>query len=88
MATMTTNELKKGDYVGFNTGGYGQLADNTKGNVRKVFIGGELVKVHSFNITRYLASDGEWYGVTHTDIQKTKKATTGVMFGTFNGFGF
>ena len=83
-----TNELKKGCYVGFNTGGYGQLADNAKGNVRKVFIGGELVKVNTFNIMSYLASDNEWHGVSHTPIQTTRKVVSEVYFGEFKGFGF
>ena len=85
---MTTNELKKGCYVGFNTGGYGQLTDNAKGDVRKVVIGGELTNVHSYNITSYLASDGEWHIVKHTPIQETKKETEMVIFGEFKGFGF
>ena len=85
---MMTNDLKKGCYVGFNTGGYGQLADNGKGNVRKVFIGGELVRVNTFNIVSYLASDNQWYEISHTPIQKTKEATSGVIFGEFKGFGF
>jgi len=83
----TTNDLKKGNYVGFNTGGYGQLADNAKGNIRKIFIGGELVRVHSYNITSYLADDRNWYPVEHTPIQKTKKATSSVIVGEFQWFG-
>jgi len=85
---MLTNELKKGDCVGFNTGGWGQVADNVKGDVRSVLIGNELVRVHSYNIISYRASDGGWYSIDHSPVQRTRKAADSVIFGEFKGFGF
>ncbi len=84
---MKTNELRKGDCVEFNTGGWGQIADNSKGDVRAVLIGNELVKVHSYNIISYRVGS-EWFPVDHTPVQRTKRATSAVYFGEFKGFGF
>ncbi len=84
---MTTNDLKKGDCVGFNTGGWGQLMDNVKGDLRTVLIGNELMRVHSYNIISYRVGE-EWLPVDHTPVQRTKRATPAVYFGEFKGFGF
>lgn len=84
---MKTNELKQGDIVGFDTGGWGEIVDNSKGDIRNVLIGGELVKVHSHNITKYLASDNQWYSVEHTTVQKVQRNRDPVYIGEFEWFG-
>lgn len=71
MATVKTNELKKGVRIQLANGWYGTMADNMKGNTRMATIEGnytETGSVYAHDIKRAMV-DNVWVDVEHTPAQ-------------------
>lgn len=87
---VTTNDLRVGTRVMFDSGGWGILMDCRKGNKRKVDIGGDLCEVRASSIYSYW-DDGvqEWVGVALTRAQLEAKVPVYIgEMGSFLPYGF
>lgn len=71
MATVKTNDLKKGARIQLNNGWYATIADNMKGNTRMATVEGiytETGSVYAHDIKK-AHIDGVWLDIEHTPAQ-------------------
>ena len=75
MATVKTNDLKKGARIQLNNGWFGTMADNARGNTRMATVEGiytETGSVYAHDIKR-AQIDGVWQDIEHTPAQLKMK---------------
>jgi hypothetical protein len=75
MATVKTNELKKGTRVQLANGWFATIADNMRGNTRMATVEGiytETGSVYAHDIVKAFV-DGVWQDIKHTPAQLKMK---------------